>query len=116
MMKKLHISIEGIPGTLIFGSNPFTDELTKSLRKVKAPVIIAYSSWKKLRHARKEGVPFYHGEMLSEQTEYNLDTMPYEYLLATTDFHSYNALVFTTFMPEYVSKKVFKISSSMQVY
>ena len=115
LAKKLHLSMEGRPGTLIVGSNPFTVELAKSLRKVKAPVIIADSSWEKLRHARKEGVPFYHGEMLSEQTEYNLDTMPYEYLLATTDFHSYNALVCTTFMPEYGRTNVFKISPTMQV-
>src|SRR5690625_5924936 len=53
--------------------------------------------------------------MLSEHTEYNLDTMPYEYLLATTDFHSYNALVCTTFMPEYGRTNVFKISPTMQV-
>src|SRR5699024_136584 len=103
LAKKLHLSMEGRPGTLIVGSNPFTVELAKSLRKVKAPVIIADSSWEKLRHARKEGVPFYHGEMLSE------------YLLATTDFHSYNALVCTTFMHEYGRTNVFKISPTMQV-
>lgn len=115
LAKKLHLSMEGRPGTLIVGSNPFTVELAKSLRKAKAPVIIVDSSWEKLRYARKEGVPFYHGEMLSEQTEYNLDTIPYEYLLAATDFHSYNALVCTTFMPEYGRTNVFKVSPYMQV-
>src|SRR5690625_5485917 len=39
LAKKLHLSMEGRPGTLIVGSNPFTVELAKSLRKVKAPVI-----------------------------------------------------------------------------
>ncbi len=114
LAKKLHLSMEGRPGTLIIGSNPFTVELAKSLQKAKAPVIIVDGSWERLRYARKEGVPFYHGEMLSEQTEYNLDTIPYEYLLAATDFHSYNSLVCTTFMPEYGRTNVFKASPFTQ--
>src|SRR5699024_5734255 len=102
--------LEGRPGTLIVGSSLFTVELAKSLKRAKAPVIVVDSSWEKLRHARNEGVPFYHGDMLSEQTEYNLDTIPYDYLLAATDYHSYNSLVCTTFIPEYGRTNVFKIS------
>src|SRR5699024_1796502 len=92
-----------------------TCALPISLRKARVPIIIVDSSWEKLRYARKEGVPFYHGEMLSEQTEYNLDTIPYEYIIAATDFHSYNALVCTTFMPEYGRTNVFKISPFRQI-
>ncbi|ASN03993.1 cation:proton antiporter [Virgibacillus necropolis] len=110
MAKKLHLSMEGRPGTIIVGSNEFTVELAKSLTKVKAPVIIVDSSWERLRKTREAGIPFYHGEMLSEQTEYHLDTTPYEYLIAATDFHSYNALVCTTFMPEYGRTNVYKAS------
>lgn len=58
----------------------------------------------------KLGVPFYHEEFLSEQTEHHLDTIPYEYLIAATDSNSYNALVCTTFMPEYGRTNVFKVS------
>lgn len=110
LAKKLHLSMEGRPGTIIIGSNDFTVELAKSLMKVKAPVIIVDSSWERLRKTRESGIPFYHGEMLSEQTEYHLDTTPYEYLIAATDFHSYNALVCTTFMPEYGRTNVYKSS------
>jgi len=110
LAKKLNLSLEGRPGTLIVGSSLFTVELAKSLKRAKAPVIVVDSSWEKLRHARNEGVPFYHGDMLSEQTEYNLDTIPYDYLLAATDYHSYNSLVCTTFIPEYGRTNVFKIS------
>src|SRR5699024_10180977 len=100
----------GRPGALIVGSNPFTVRLAQSLEKVKVPVIIVDSSWKRLRMAREAGVPFYHGDMLSEQTEYNLDTIPYDYMLAISDNHSYNSLVCTTFIPEYDRMNVFKIS------
>lgn len=108
--RKLHLSMEGKPGTIIVGSNTFSVELAKSLAKTNAPVLIIDSSWERLRKARDAGVPFYHGEMLSEQTEYHLDTIPYDYLIAATEYHSYNALVCTTFMPEYGRTNVFKVS------
>lgn len=115
LAKKLHLSMEGRPGTIIVGSNTFTVELAKSLVKVKDPVIIVDSSWEKLRKAREAGIPFYHGEMLSEQTEYHLDTTPYEYLIAATEYHSYNSLVCTTFMPEYGRTNVYKVSPYKQI-
>ncbi|WP_163969439.1 cation:proton antiporter [Oceanobacillus halotolerans] len=110
LSKKLHLSMEGKPGSAIVGSNRFTVELAKSLMKENIPVIVVDSSWDRLKHARNAGVPFYHGEMLSEQTEYNLDTIPYKYLIAATERNSYNALVCTTFLPEYGRTNVFKVS------
>ncbi|MCG3417867.1 cation:proton antiporter [Oceanobacillus sp. M65] len=110
LAKKLHLSMEGKPGTLIVGANRFTVELGKSLQKAGLPVIIVDSSWERLRKVRESGLNFYHGNMLSEQTEYNLDTIPYEYLLAATDDRAYNSLICTTFMPEYGRTNVFKIS------
>ncbi|GAB3048282.1 cation:proton antiporter [Virgibacillus ainsalahensis] len=110
LSKKLNLSMEGIPGVLIVGSNSFTVQLAKTLEKSKIPVLIVDSSWERLAAARKGGVPFYHGSILSEQTEYNLDTMPYEYLIAATDDNAYNALICQTFIPEYGRMHVFKIS------
>src|SRR5699024_6795832 len=110
LAKKLHLSMEGRPGTIIVGSNTFTVELAKSFMKEKEPVMIVDSSWAKLRKAREAGIPFYHGEMLSEHTEFHLDTTPYEYMIAASEYHSYNSLVCTTFMPRYGRTNVFKIN------
>lgn len=109
LAKKLHLSLEGKPGILIVGSSSFTVELAKSFRKAEYPVLVVDSNWEHLRYARNEGIPFYHGEILSEQTEYNLDTIPYEFIIAATDSYSYNSLVCTTFMPEYGRTNVFKV-------
>src|SRR5699024_10790321 len=109
LAKKLHLSLEGKPGILIIGSNQFTVTLAKSFQKAEYPVLIVDSNWHHLRFARNEGVPFYHGEILSEQTEYNLDTIPYDFIIAATDYHSYNSLVCTTFMREYGRTNVFKV-------
>lgn len=109
LAKKLNLSLEGKPGVLIIGSNPFTVGLANSFVKKGYPILIVDSSWEKLRHARNHGIPFFHGEILSEQTEYNLDTIPYDFIIAATDYHSYNSLVCTTFMPEYGRTNVFKV-------
>lgn len=109
MAKKLNLSLEGKPGILIIGSNPFTVGLAKTFQQGEFPVLIVDASWENLRYARNNGIPFYHGEILSEQTEYNLDTIPYDFILAATNYHAYNALVCTTFMPEYGRTNVFKV-------
>src|SRR5690625_1276320 len=109
LAKKLHLSLEGKSGILVVGSNPFTVELAKTFRKGGYPVLIVDSRWERLRYARNEGMPFYHGEILSEQTEYNLDTIPYDFIIAGTDTYSYNSLVCTTFLPEYGRANVFKV-------
>src|SRR5690625_3923722 len=114
MAKKLNLSLEGNPGVIIIGSNPFTTGLAMSFQKMKCSVLVVDSSWENLRYARRAGIPFYHGEILSEQTEYNLDTIPYDFIIAATDYHSYNALVCTTFMPEYGRTNVFKVSPFTQ--
>lgn len=110
LSKKLDLSLEGKPGVIIAGSNDFTVALAKSLKKTGRPVLIVDESWGNLKKAREEGLPHYHGSLLSEQTEYNLDTIPYDYLLALTDNHAYNSLICTTFMPEYGRTNVFKVS------
>src|SRR5699024_5617727 len=115
LAKRLNLSLEGKPGTLIVGANPFTVELSQSLIKANLPVIIVDSSWKRLRGARLAGVPFHHGEMLAEQTDYNLNTIPYDYMLAITKHYSYNSLICTTFMPEYGRTNVFKVSPLEQL-
>ncbi|AXI10692.1 sodium:proton exchanger [Oceanobacillus zhaokaii] len=110
LAKKLGLSSQGHPGALLIGSNKFTVELSKSLMKADIPVIIVDSNWESLSLARKEGVSFYYGDMLSEQTEHILDTIPYDYILTITDDSAYNSLVCTTFVPEYGRTNVFKIS------
>ena len=109
LAKRLNLSLEGKPGVLLLGSNRFTVELAKSLKSNGSPVLIVDNSWVNLRLARQEGVPFYYGEILSEQTEYNLDTIPYDFIIAASTSNAYNSLVCTAFMPEYGRTNVFKV-------
>src|SRR5690625_2041344 len=97
LAKKLNLSLEGSEGVLIIGSNRFTVELAQSLQKVGSPVLIVDNSWRNLRVARQMEIPYHYGEILSEQTEYNLDTIPYDVIITATVSYSYNSLICTAF-------------------
>ncbi|MFC7060848.1 cation:proton antiporter [Halobacillus seohaensis] len=112
LSKKLGLSMEGPPGVLIAGGSAFSTELGKVLQGLKVPVLISDSSWERLSLARSQGLKIYHGEILSEQTDYHLEMTPYEYMLAATEYDSYNALVCTTFVPEFGRNNLFQLSLS----
>ncbi|MGP4059253.1 cation:proton antiporter [Halobacillus litoralis] len=112
LAKKLGLSMEGPPGVLIAGGSAFSTGLAKTLEELKTPVLLTDSSWQRLSRARSRGIESYHGEILSEQTEYYLDMTPYEYLIAATELDSYNALVCTTFVPEFGRNNSFQLSLS----
>ncbi|SEI03882.1 NhaP-type Na+/H+ or K+/H+ antiporter [Halobacillus karajensis] len=112
LAKKLGLSLEGPPGVLIIGGSAFTTGLAKTLEELKVPVLLTDSSWKKLSRARSRGIKSYHGEILSEQTEYYLNMTPYDYMIAATELDSYNALVCTTFVPEFGRNNTFQLSLS----
>ncbi|MGP4076397.1 cation:proton antiporter [Halobacillus sp. K22] len=112
LSKKLGLSMEGPPGVLISGGSQFATGMAKTLDDLKVPVLITDSSWERLSRARAAGIKSYHGEILSEQTEYYLDMTPYEYLIAATELDSYNALVCTTFVPEFGRNNLYQLSLS----
>ncbi|EKE31949.1 Na+/H+ antiporter family protein [Salimicrobium jeotgali] len=114
LSKKLDLSQEGPPGVLIVGGNPFTTKLASTLKSLDVPVVVVDSSWRKLTRARSEGVKTFHGEMLSEQTDYSIDMTPYDYLVTATEMDSYNALICTTFVPEFGRNNTFQLNLSDQ--
>ncbi|CAM8621832.1 MULTISPECIES: cation:proton antiporter [Sphingobium] len=87
-------------GLLIVGATPFTLGLAAQLRQLEVPVTIADNSWQRLAPARHQGIPTYHGEILSEATEERLDLTQFQMLAAATDNEAYNALVCNEFAPE----------------
>lgn len=87
-------------GLLIVGATPFSLGMAAQLRQLEVPVMIADTSWQRLAPARHQGIPTYHGEILSEATEERLDLTQFQVLAATTDNEAYNALVCNEFAPE----------------
>lgn len=102
------------PGLLIVGSTPWTIALAKEMEALKTPVMIVDSSWQSLAGARREGLPFYHGEILNEATEHNLDLSPFQVLVAATGNEAYNALVCNEFAHEIGRDMVYQLGENSE--
>ena len=108
----LKIKGESRPGLMIVGSTPWTIALAKEMRALKTPTMVVDSSWQRLSAARREGIPYYNGEILNEATEHNLDLTPYQVLVAATENEAYNALVCNEFAHEIGRDSVYQLGES----
>ncbi len=97
------------PGIVIVGSTQWTIALARQMHDLGTPVMLVDSSWQKLKPARAAGLPTYHGEILNEATEHNLDMTPYQVLIAATDNEAYNTLVCSEFAPEIGTDRVYQL-------
>jgi len=100
------------PGLLIVGSTAWTIALAKEMKALNVPIMIVDPSWQRLSAARREGLPFYHGEILNEATEHNLDLSPYQVLVAATENEAYNTLVCNEFAHEVGRDMVYQLGES----
>ena len=109
------LKVKGVtrPGLMIVGSTPWTVALGSQLHELETPVLIVDSSWQRLGIARQQGLPTYHGEILNEATEHNLDLSPFQVLVAATDNEAYNALVCSEFAPEIGRDSVYQLGDTV---
>jgi len=96
-------------GLLIVGSTAFSVELARNLAEIELPVVMADSSWHRLRRARMAGITVHYGEVASESSEERLEMNQVGSLLAATGNDAYNALVCTTFAPELGRNNVYQL-------
>ena len=108
----LKVKGETRPGLLIVGSSKWSVALAKNLRELDTPVLIVDASWQRLGLARRAGLPTYHGEILNEATEHNLDLAPFQVLVAATDNEAYNTLVCSEFAPEVGTDSVYQLGET----
>jgi len=100
------------PGVLIVGANAWSLEFTKALQASKVDVIIADSSYRRLRPAREAGLDVFLGEVLSEDAEIKLDHARFSAVAALSTNDSYNSLVCSHFAPELGRHMVHQLSLS----
>ena len=99
------------PGVLIVGATPWSAGLGAHLRDMGVPVVLADSSWRRLRPARLAELETYYGEILSETTEHHLDLNRFGVLLAVGGNESHNALVCTDLAPELSRASIFQVNA-----
>lgn len=111
LARRLGLSATAEGGLLIAGASPWSTGLAETLHRLEIPVLLADSSWHRLRSARLAGVPVFFGEMLSEHAETALELGEMGSLLATSSNDAYNALVCAHFAPELGRQKVFQLAT-----
>ncbi len=110
----LKVKGETRPGLLIVGATPWTIALATKMQELETPIMLVDSSWSRLKPARGVGIPTYHGEILNEATEHNLDLTPYQVLIAATDNEAYNALVCSEFAHEVGTDSVYQLGENVE--
>ncbi len=79
-------------GFLMLGINSFTMELAAELQKHKLPVLLIDTDQESIQQARLKGLPTYYGNLLIEETLFEIDLNGIGKLFAVTSFDSVNSL------------------------
>lgn len=112
LARMLGVAASSRPGVLIVGASRWSVALAQLLQEFKIDVLLADTSWHRLRPARQASVPTYYGEILAEATEHHVDTENFGALLAVTGNEAYNALVCREFAPEIGRTAVYQLGAT----
>lgn len=112
LAKKLGISNPEPNGVLFFGANEIAIKLAGALRKESIKVMLADTSWRNVRTARKAGLEAYHGNPTSGHAEENLDLQGIGKLLAVSANRDTNALAGLHFRRLFGSNSVFTLGGA----
>jgi len=107
--RRLRLAVAEQNGVLVVGSSPWAVGLAEMLKDMEVSVMIADTSWSRLKPARLAGIPVYFGEILSEESEESLEFSEIGYVLAATSNDAYNALVCSHFAYERGYNRVFQL-------
>lgn len=99
------------PGTLIVGSTPWSVGFAKCLSEAGVDVILADSSYGRLRGARQANLDRYYGEVISEEAELQLDHSKFDSVVAVSNIDPYNSLVCSHFAPELGRRHAFQLAT-----
>ncbi|MCB1775923.1 MAG: cation:proton antiporter, partial [Candidatus Competibacteraceae bacterium] len=96
-------------GVLIAGSNPVSRAMARALHQREIPVILADPVWQNLRAPRMEGIPVYHGNILSEHADTYLNLDSIGTLLAMSVWMERNTLVSLYYRPLFGADHIYSL-------
>ena len=111
LAKALGLASRARPGVLIVGASPWSVALAVKIMELEVPVLVADTSYRRLKPARLANVPNYYGEILSEVTEHHIDLNRFGYLLALGGNEAHNALVATDLAPELGRAAIYQVNA-----
>lgn len=107
--RKLGLANTDSSGVVIVGASSFSISFAQHLKKIGVSVLITDTSDDQLYRARRFGIATYHGEILSEHSDFEIDMTPYDTILAMKGDAAYNALVCQTYIPEFGYNNTFSL-------
>lgn len=99
------------PGVLIVGASPWSAALAKHLTEKKVKVLLADASRERLADPRMAGVSVYHGELLADPHDADVDLSDYGFMLAASENNAYNALACVNFGPVFGRDRVYLLTA-----
>ena len=111
LAKWLGLASKDRPGVFIVGASPWSIGLATKLKEMEIPVMVADTSYRRLKPARLANIPCYYGEILSEVTEHHVDLNRFGILLAVGGNEAHNALVATDLAPELGRASIYQVNA-----
>lgn len=109
LARKMGLANANSSGVLIVGASSFCIAFANHLKQMGTSVLLTDTSEDRLNQAKKLGIATYHGEILSEQSDFDIDTTPYQTILAMTGDAAYNALVCQSYIPKFGYNNTFTL-------
>ncbi|MDS9468564.1 sodium:proton antiporter [Paracoccus sp. MBLB3053] len=110
LARRLGLTSGDKPGLIIVGGSQFSTELAQALEKAEVKVLIADPNRRRLLSARKAGLHYYYGDILSEAAETSVEFIAYNALLSASDNDAYNTLVATDLGPELGRNAIWQVT------
>lgn len=97
-------------GFVIVGAHPFARGLARALQRADLPVLVVDTNIGLVGDAREEGLPAYHGSVLSDQADEELELPGIGKLLAVTSNDEVNALSARHFVHLFGRQNLYQLS------
>tara|TARA_B100000780_G_scaffold271026_1_gene231501 strand:- start:3200 stop:5074 length:1875 start_codon:yes stop_codon:yes gene_type:complete len=108
LAKWLNLSYPERDALIVVGASAWSIQLAQTLQGRGIDVLIADKNWYALKQARLGNIPTYYGEILSEETEYNVELTKYNVLLSVTNNPAYNSLVCSAYAHDFSRESTYQ--------
>ena len=105
----LNLSKPNPQGALFVGAHPLARALAQAVQREGLTVLLADTNWENLAAARLEGLPTYHGNVLSEEARDELELTGIGRLVALTPNQEVNALAAMHFIEFFGRSEVYQV-------
>jgi NhaP-type Na+/H+ or K+/H+ antiporter len=109
LARALNVADPEPEGVLIVGANTFTQALAKTLHENDFAVLVADTSWDRLRAVRMAGISTYYGTAVSDHAERTMDLSGIGSVFAMTENQDFNYLVCAHFSRDFGRQNVFTL-------